>query len=149
MSVVSLPDVLHDINCDDCMTCLTFPMLVATSAFIYFREYEEDKQFLTYPSKKLVETVSASISQLESKMAKVAHMGSVEEKMTVASKKTFNVGWIGSSGCLLHSRKIVDVIVRDITRIAIPWWCKQTNRSVSEASMQRATKRKMTILSHK
>jgi hypothetical protein len=38
-------------------------------------------------------------------MAKVAHMGSVEEKMTVAIKETVDFGWIGSSGCSLHSQK--------------------------------------------
>jgi hypothetical protein len=53
-------------------------MLLATNAFIYFKEREEDKQFLTYPSEKLVGT--ASISLLESRLAKVAHMGSDEEK---------------------------------------------------------------------
>jgi hypothetical protein len=50
---------------------------------------------------------------------------------------------------LLQSPKIVDVIVRDITGIAIPWWCKQTNRFMGKASRQRATKRKTKILSHK
>jgi hypothetical protein len=36
-------------------------MLLATIAFIYFKEYEEEKEFLTYPSKKLRETVSAAV----------------------------------------------------------------------------------------
>jgi len=136
--------VLRGISCDDCTTCLTSPMLLAINAFIYFEEYEEDKQFLIYPSEKLVETVGASISLLESKMAKVAHMGSGEEKMTVFIKETVDFGWIGSSGCSLHSQKIVDGIVRGSTRIAIPWWCKRTNRSVNDANRQRA--RKLTIL---
>jgi len=57
-------------------------------------------------------------------MAKVAHMESFEEKMTVAIKETVDFGWIGSSSCSLHSQKIVDGIVRGVTRIAIPWWCK-------------------------
>jgi hypothetical protein len=82
-------------------------------------------------------------------MAKVAHMGSVEEKMTVAIKETADFGWIGSSGCSLHSQEIVDGIVRGVTRIAIQWWCKRTNRSLNEANRQRATKRKLTILPHK
>jgi len=81
-------------------------------------------------------------------MVKVAHMGSVEEKMTVAIKETVDFGWTGSSGCSQHSQKIVD-IVRGITRIAIPWLCKRTNRSMNEANRQRATKRKVTFLSHK
>ena len=38
-------------------------------------------------------------------MAKVAHMGSFEEKMAVAIKETVAFGWIGSSGYLLHSQK--------------------------------------------
>jgi hypothetical protein len=71
--------VLRGINCDDCKTCLMSPLLLATNAFTYFKEYEEDKQFLTFPSEKVVETVSASISLLEFQMAKVAHMSSIEE----------------------------------------------------------------------
>jgi hypothetical protein len=124
-------------------------MLLDTNAFIYFKEYEEDKQFLTYPSEKLVETVGASISLLESKMPEVAHMGSVEEKMTVAITETVDFGWIGSSGCSLHNQKIVNGIVRGVTRIAIPWWCKRTNGAMNEANRWRASKRKLTILSHK
>jgi hypothetical protein len=66
-------------------------------------------------------------------MAKVAaHMHSVEEKMTVAIKETIDFGWIRSSGCSLHGQRIVGGMVRGITRIDIPWWCKQTNRSLSE-----------------
>jgi hypothetical protein len=141
--------VLRGINCEDCTACLTSSMLLGTNAFIYFKEYGEDKQFLTYPSEKTVETVGASISLLESKMAKVAHMGSVEERMTVAIKEILDFEWTGSSGCSLHSQKIVDCIVRGITRIAIRWWWKRTNRSMNEANRQRATKRKLAILSHK
>ena len=70
--------VLRGINREDCMTYLTSSMLLGTNAFIYFKECEEDKQFLTYPSEKLVETVDASKSLLESKMAKVAHMGQLK-----------------------------------------------------------------------
>ena len=43
-------------------------------------------------------------------MAKLAHMVSVEEKVTVAIKETVDFGWIGSSGCSLHSQRIVDGI---------------------------------------
>jgi len=137
--------VLSGINCDDCPTCLTSPLLLATNAFIYFKGYEGDKLFLNYPSEKLVGTVSASMSLLE---FQVTHMSSIEQ-MTEAIKETFDFGWIGSFALLLHSQKIVDGIVRGITRFAIPGWCKQTNRSMSKARRQRATKRKMKILSHK
>jgi hypothetical protein len=50
-------------------------MLFPTNAVIYSKEYKEDKQLLTYRSKKLVDTVGASVSVLESKVAQVAHMG--------------------------------------------------------------------------
>jgi hypothetical protein len=88
------------------------------------------------------------MSLLEFKMAKVAHISSVEE-ITVVMMETFDFGWIGSFGCLLQSPKIVDVIVSGIAGIAIPWWCKQTNRFMGKASRQRAKKRNMKILSHK
>jgi hypothetical protein len=56
------------------------PNVVGNQCFYIFKEYEEDKQFLTFPFKKLVEPVSASVSLLVSKMTKVAHVESVEEK---------------------------------------------------------------------
>jgi hypothetical protein len=124
--------LLCGIKCDDSRTCLTSLVLLAPIAFIYFKEYEEDKEYLPYSSKKLGETVNAAISTLEPKLAKVAHMGSVEEKMTVAIKETIDFEWIRSSGCTLHGHIIVNVVVRGITKTTIPWWCKQTNRSVSE-----------------
>jgi len=89
MSLVSLPDMCYVASNVMTVRHVSHPQCyVATIAFIYFKEYEEDKQFLTYPSKKLGETVSAAITLLESKPAKVACMGSVEEKMTVAIKET-------------------------------------------------------------
>jgi len=125
------------------------PNVVGNQCFHIFKDYEEDRQFLAFPSKKLAETLSASLSLLVSKMSKVAHVGSVEEKMTVAIKETVDYGWVGFSGCTPHSQKIVDGVMRVTTRIANPQWFKRTNRSVSEASRQRATKRKMKILSRK
>jgi hypothetical protein len=81
-------------------------------------------------------------------MAEVAHTDSVEEKITAVIKNTFHFGWIRSSGCLLHHQEIVDGIAKSVARIYFPWWCKQRNRLLMEASRQRATKRKLKILSH-
>jgi hypothetical protein len=94
LSVAYVSDFIarRGINCDDCKTCLTSPSLLENNVFVYFREYEEDRQSLTYPSENLVETVGASISLLESMMAKVAHMWSAEEKVTVAIKETIDFG---------------------------------------------------------
>jgi hypothetical protein len=117
---------------------------MSTNGFIYFKEYRDDKQCLTYPSERLVETVSASVTVLDGMTAEVAHTYSVEEKITAA----VDFGWIQSSGCLLHQHEIVDGVARSVTRISIPWWCKQRNSLLMEATRQRATKRKLKILSH-
>jgi len=84
--------------------------MLSTNAFIYFKEYKDDEQSLTYPSERLVETVSASVTLLDGMMAEVAHTYSVEEKITAAIKNTVDFGWIQSSGCLLHHQEIIDGI---------------------------------------
>jgi hypothetical protein len=139
--------VLCAVRCDNCKACLTSPV-ISTNAFIYFKEYKDNKHSLTYPSERLVETVSASVTLLDGMMVEVAHTYSVEEKITAAIKNTVDVGWIQSSGCSLHHQEIVDGIARSVTEISIPWWCKRRNRSLMKASRQRATRRKMKILSH-
>ena len=80
-------------------------------------------------------------------MAEVAHTYSVGEKITAAIKNNVDSGWIQSSGCSLHHQEIVDGIARSITRMFIPWWCKQRNRSLMEASRQRSRTKKIKILS--
>ena len=67
--MVSLPEVTCLIPSNDYKTCLTSPMLLVINAFMYFIEYEEDKQFLTYPSMRLVETVSGSVTLSVPKVA--------------------------------------------------------------------------------
>jgi hypothetical protein len=52
------------------------------------------------------------------------------------------------TGCSLHHQQIIDDIVSGLTRIYISWWCKQTNRLMTEAARLRATERKMKILTH-
>jgi hypothetical protein len=140
--------VLRAVRCDVCKEGLTSAEMTLDSAIIYFKEYRDDKQSLTYPSKRLVETVSASVTVLEDMMAKVAHTDSVEEKITGEIKKTVDFGWIQSDCCSLHHQEIVNGIVRSVTRISTPCWCKRKNRSLIEANRKRASKRKMKILSH-
>jgi hypothetical protein len=43
--------VLRDVSCDACKTCLTSEVLLRTSVFIYFKEYSDTEQSLTYPEK--------------------------------------------------------------------------------------------------
>jgi len=122
--------------------------MLSTNAFIYFKEYRDDEQSLTYPSERLVETVIARVTVLEGMMAEVAHTYSAKGKTTAAIKNTVDFGRIQSSGCLLQHQEIVDGIAWSFSRLSIPWWCKNRNRSLMEASRQRATRREMKTLSH-
>ena len=68
----------------------------------------------------------------------------MELYVTDAIKKV----WIRSAGCSLHCQGIEDGIVRGVTRISVPWWCKQKNQMTNKASRQKVLKRKFQILSH-
>jgi len=84
--------------------------MLSTSAFVYFKEYKDQEQSLPYPSERLVEIVSASVTVLDGMMAEVAQTHSVEEKIITAINNTIDFGWIWSSACLLHHQEIVDGI---------------------------------------
>jgi hypothetical protein len=45
--------VLRAVRCDGCKAGLTSSVLSPTRTFINFKEYRDDKQSLTYPSKSL------------------------------------------------------------------------------------------------
>jgi hypothetical protein len=70
--------LLHGVECDACKKCLTSQEMLSTNVFIYFKEYGDTEQTLTYPSEKLVETVGTSVTLLETMMAEVFHLNSVE-----------------------------------------------------------------------
>jgi len=57
----------------------------------YISEYKDNEQSLTYPSERLVKTVSAYVTVLDGMMAEVAHTYSVEEKITAAIKNTVDL----------------------------------------------------------
>jgi hypothetical protein len=122
--------------------------MLSTSAFIYFKEYSHTEQSLIYPSEKLVETVGISVTVLENIMADVAHLGSVKESITGAIENSGDFNWIRFNSCSVQYRVVVDGIVSGITMIFVPWWFKQRNQLVIEGARQKATKRKMNILSH-
>jgi hypothetical protein len=60
--------VLCGVSHDACKTCLTFEVLLRTNVFIYFKEYSDTEQSLTYPSEKLVKTVGAAVTLMKSTM---------------------------------------------------------------------------------
>jgi hypothetical protein len=43
-------------------------------SYIYFKEYSDTEQSLAYPSEKLVETVGAAATLMESAIAEVAQL---------------------------------------------------------------------------
>jgi hypothetical protein len=53
--------LLRGVDCDACKACLTSQVLMSTNVFIYFKEYSDTKQSLTYPE-KLVETIGTSVT---------------------------------------------------------------------------------------
>jgi hypothetical protein len=95
-----------------------------------------------------VENVGTAVTIMESVLAEVAHLNSVEQHITAAIKKSIDFEWIRCTSCTLHHQFIVDGIVTGLTRIYIPLWCKQANRLMTEAARQRVTKRKMKILAY-
>jgi hypothetical protein len=78
----------------------------------------------------------------------VTHLDTVESLITHAIKESVNFEWIMLTGCSVHYQGTEDEIVRGVTRISIPWWCKQKNESLGEATRQKALKRKLQIFSH-
>jgi len=78
-------------------------------------------------------------------ISEVAHLDTVKCCTTSAIKESFSFYWNMLTGCPLHHQRIEDEIVRSVTRISIPWWCKQKNESLGEATGQKAVKRKFQI----
>ena len=64
-------------------------------------------------------------------------------------KNRANFLGITFSCCTFHHQELVDCTVRSFARICIPWWCKQRNSWLVDASRLRPTERELTILSHK
>jgi hypothetical protein len=123
-------------------------VLLQTNVFIYFKEYSDTEQSLTYPSEKLVETVGAAVTLMKSTMTEVANLNSVEHHITAAIKNSIDFEWIRCSGCSIHHQQLIDGLMRGLVRIYILWWCRQRNRLMSEAARQRATKIKTNTLAH-
>jgi hypothetical protein len=65
-------------------------VLLRTNVFMYFKEYSDTERSLTYPSEKLSETVGATVTLMESMMAEVAHLNSVEQHITAAMKNSID-----------------------------------------------------------
>jgi hypothetical protein len=112
--------------------------VISTDVFIYFKEYSDTEQSLAYPSDKLVKT--------ESMIAKVDDLNSMQQHIIVVTENRFYFEWIRSTGCSLHHQRILNGIVRGVTRIYNSGLCKRTSRLMSEAAKQRGTKREMKIL---
>jgi len=62
-------------------------------------------------------------------------------------KRSVSIDWISLPVCPLHHQRFEDEIVKYVTRISIPWWCKQKNESLGEVTRREALKRKFQILS--
>ena len=125
-------------SCDACKDCLISEAPSRTDIFTSFKECSRTVQSLTYPTEKLVETVGTAVTVLEDMISEVAHLYTVESCITGAIKESVNFHWIKLTGCPLHHQRIEDAIVRSVTRISIPWWCRRKNESLGEASRRKA-----------
>jgi len=140
--------LLNNSNCDICKKCLISEVPSPLDVYTGFQEHSSRVQSLTYPTEKLVQTVGTAVTVLENVMSMVAHLVSVELYATDATKKGIGFDWIRSAGCSLYYQGTEDGIVTGITRISIPWLCKQKNRKMNKASRQKVLKSKFQILSH-
>ena len=140
--------LLSNSNCDICKKCLISEVPSPLDIYTGVKEHSSTVQSVTYPTEKLVETVGTAVTVLENVLSILAHLESVELYVTDDIKKGVDFDWIRSAGCSLHYQGIEDGIVRGVTRISIPWWCKQKNRSMNKANRQKVLKRKFQILSH-
>jgi hypothetical protein len=66
----------------------------------------------TWPSEKLVETLGTSVTLLETIMAVVAHLNSVDITAAIKNRNYFE--WIRSKNCSHRHQEIVDAVVRGI-----------------------------------
>jgi hypothetical protein len=129
--------VVRVVSCDACKTCLTSEVLLSACVFAYSDEYSDTEQSLIHLCEKLVQTVVTAENLTECMMSMEQHI-----------KNSIDFEWIRCTGCSLHHQQIEDGIVRGLTNICIPWWCKRANRLKSETDRQRATEREVHILAH-
>ena len=81
-------------------------------------------------------------------ISEVAHLDTVELCITNAIKESVKFEWMSLTGFPIHHQRTEDEIVRIVTRISIPWWCKRKNESLGRATRRKALKKKVQILSH-
>jgi hypothetical protein len=101
-------------------------VLLPAIVFIYFKEYSDTEQSLTYPE-KLMDTVGTAVTLMECVMAEVAHLSSVEQHIAAAIKNRSDLEWMRCTGCSLHCQKIVNGIVTGLIRIFHGGVRKQTD----------------------
>jgi hypothetical protein len=65
-------------------------VLLRTNVLIYFKEYSDTEQSLTNSSEKLVETIGATVTVMESMMAEMTYLNSVEQQITAAIKNSID-----------------------------------------------------------
>ena len=132
-------------SCDACKACLICETPSKTDVYIGLKQCSCTVHSLTYPTEKLVENIGTAVNILEGMISEVAHLDTVKCCITSAIKESVSFNWIMLTGCPLHHQRIEDEIVRSVTRISIPWWCKQKNESLGEATGQKVVKRKFQI----
>lgn len=140
--------LLRNGSCDACKACMISEIPSTTNVFLGFKQCSSTVHSVTYPTEKLVETVGIAVTILEGMISEVAHLHTVKCCITGAIKESVSFDCVRLTGSPVQHQRIEEEIVRSVTRISVPWWCKLKNESVGEATRQKAVKRKFHILSH-
>ena len=136
-------------SCDACKACLISEAQSPTDVYMVYKECSSTVHTRTCPTEKFVETLGTEVTVLEGMILEVAYLDIIEYCITSANKERVSFDWIRLTGCLLHHQRIEDENMRSVTRISVPWWCKQKNESLGEATRRKVIKRKFQFLSQK
>ncbi|KAL1493660.1 hypothetical protein ABEB36_009358 [Hypothenemus hampei] len=96
--------------------------------FIWFKEWNDKEQRLTYPSEHLTTFVGMSVTALETFMEYSRYKG-LSKQASAYICQNVPYEWLT---CTTHKRDIKELIIIGVVRVSVPWWCKRINRKYYE-----------------
>ncbi|KAG8236871.1 hypothetical protein J437_LFUL017075 [Ladona fulva] len=122
--------VLKSIGCMTCQQSLLSDAREPGNTYIYFREYHEGKELLTYPSVTLATVVGKIASYIEGVVAKLNWQDQVRE--TITNSVCFgHRDWFVGVGCADHHDVLKTKIVNLVSKISLHDYCRRETRRVA------------------
>lgn len=122
--------VLSTNSCNNCkLGILSGNPHESHSLGLLFREYNNDKERLTYPSESLAKTVGHCATLLETLLEDQFYKVGILKLVASILVKEVDFSWLNLY-CAEHSGTVSSHIVNSVCRIGIPWWCKRYNRKL-------------------